>query len=55
MLTDSGTNAMTDNQQAAMMQADDAYAGSDSFYRLLESVQDIWRAARCWNSTVPRR
>jgi tyrosine phenol-lyase len=42
MLTDSGTNAMTDNQQAAMMQADDAYAGSQSFYRLLDSVREIF-------------
>jgi tyrosine phenol-lyase len=42
MLTDSGTNAMTDNQQAAMMQADDAYAGSESFYRLLDSVEEIF-------------
>lgn len=42
MLTDSGTNAMTDNQQAAMLQADDAYAGSESFYRLLDSVREIF-------------
>jgi tyrosine phenol-lyase len=42
MLTDSGTNAMSDNQQAAMMQADDAYAGSESFYRLLDSVKEIF-------------
>jgi tyrosine phenol-lyase len=42
MLTDSGTNAMTDNQQAAMMQADDAYAGSESFYRLADSVREIF-------------
>ena len=42
MLTDSGTNAMTDNQQAAMMQADDAYAGSESFYKLLDSVREIF-------------
>ncbi|MCL4851944.1 MAG: tryptophanase [Bryobacteraceae bacterium] len=42
MLTDSGTNAMTDNQQAAMMQADDAYAGSESFYRLEDAVREIF-------------
>lgn len=42
MLTDSGTNAMSDNQQAAMMQSDDAYAGSESFYRLVESVREIF-------------
>jgi tryptophanase len=42
MLTDSGTNAMSDNQLAAMMQSDDAYAGSESFYKLQESVADIF-------------
>lgn len=41
MLTDSGTNAMSDNQMAAMMQADDAYAGSQSFYRLQQAVEDV--------------
>lgn len=41
MLTDSGTNAMSDNQMAAMMQADDAYAGSQSFYRLKKAVEDV--------------
>ena len=41
MLTDSGTNAMSDNQLAAMMVADDAYAGSESFYKLADSVKDI--------------
>jgi tyrosine phenol-lyase len=41
MLTDSGTNAMSDNQLSAMMVADDAYAGSESFYRLAGAVKDV--------------
>jgi tryptophanase len=41
MLTDSGTNAMSDNQLAAMMRADDAYAGSQSFERLHQAVTDV--------------
>ena len=41
MLTDSGTNAMSDNQVAAMFHADDAYAGSQSFVRLLKAVQEV--------------
>jgi tryptophanase len=41
MLTDSGTNAMSDNQQAAMLMADDAYAGSESFYKLADAVKEI--------------
>jgi tryptophanase len=42
MLTDSGTNAMTDQQLAAMMVADDAYAGSESFYKLADAVEDVF-------------
>jgi tyrosine phenol-lyase len=42
MLTDSGTNAMSDNQLAAMMVADDAYAGSESFYKLARVVKKIF-------------
>jgi len=42
MLTDSGTNAMSDNQLAAMMRSDDAYAGSESFYRLADAVKDVF-------------
>lgn len=41
MLTDSGTNAMSDNQVAAMSRADDAYAGSQSFDRLQKAVEDV--------------
>ncbi|MCL2093767.1 MAG: tryptophanase [Treponema sp.] len=42
MLTDSGTNAMSENQYAAMLQADDSYAGSETFYRLERVLQDIF-------------
>jgi len=42
MLTDSGTNAMSDNQIASMHQADDAYAGSQSFFRMEEAVRDVF-------------
>lgn len=41
MLTDSGVNAMSDNQTAAMHSADDAYAGSQSFARLQSAVEDV--------------
>jgi len=41
MLTDSGTNAMSDNQLGAMMVSDDAYAGSESFTRLAAAVKDV--------------
>lgn len=42
MLTDSGTNAMSDNQVSSMLRADDAYAGSQSFYRMEEAVRDVF-------------
>jgi len=41
MLTDSGTNAMSDNQLAAMMVADDAYAGGESYYKLKDAIKDV--------------
>ena len=41
MLTDSGTNAMSDLQLAAMMRADDAYAGSETFARLEDAVLQV--------------
>jgi tryptophanase len=43
MLTDSGTNAMSDNQLAAMMVSDDAYAGGESFYKLADAIKDVLR------------
>ena len=41
MLTDSGTNAMSDVQLGAMMTADDAYAGSQTYYKLCKAVEDV--------------
>ncbi|HJV46900.1 MAG TPA: tryptophanase [Bacillota bacterium] len=42
MLTDSGVNAMSDKQQAAMMEADDSYAGSETFTRLENKIEEIF-------------
>jgi len=42
MLTDSGVNAMSDRQQAAMLMADDTYAGSESFYRFESKLQELF-------------
>lgn len=42
MLTDSGVNAMSDNQVAAMLRADDSYAGSETFYRLKTALDHVF-------------
>jgi len=42
MLTDSGTNAMSDNQIAAMSVADDSYAGSASYTKLEKAILDVF-------------
>ena len=42
MLTDSGVNAMSDNMQSAMLRADDAYAGSETFYRMNDKLTEIF-------------
>ncbi|MBR4317711.1 MAG: tryptophanase [Kiritimatiellae bacterium] len=42
MLTDSGVNAMSDLQQSAMFRADDAYAGSETYNRMVAKVREIF-------------
>ncbi len=42
MLTDSGTNAMSDNQIAAMSLADDSYAGSASYTKLEKAINEVF-------------
>jgi tryptophanase len=42
LLTDSGTSAMSQQQWAEMMLGDESYAGASSYYKLKQSITDLF-------------
>ena len=47
MLTDSGVNAMSDDMESAMLRADDAYAGSESYFRMEQKLNELFGIPHC--------